>query len=66
MTELKKRRNKIETERENELPKAKADFFHQLDSSNRVTGESLDKHRDIESANSLIAEKEIGQAFHNS
>ncbi|WP_249871803.1 hypothetical protein [Oceanobacillus saliphilus] len=33
---------------------------------NRITGDSIDEHRSLESANTFIAEKEIKQAFHNS
>lgn len=39
---------------------------HSLDTTNRKPGVSMDKHREIESANAYIAEKEINQTYHNS
>jgi hypothetical protein len=39
---------------------------HPLDPDNRLSGDSVDEHRRLESANTFIAEKEIQQSFHNS
>ncbi|WP_067725590.1 hypothetical protein [Oceanobacillus damuensis] len=33
---------------------------------NRISGDSVDEHRRIESANNFLAEKEIKQTFNNS
>ncbi|WP_085993604.1 hypothetical protein [Oceanobacillus senegalensis] len=39
---------------------------HPLDTKNRVSGDSVDEHRRLESANAYLAEKEIKQTFLNS
>ncbi|SET81859.1 hypothetical protein SAMN05216389_13225 [Oceanobacillus limi] len=37
-----------------------------LDSMNKMTGESVNEHKELEAANEVIAEKEISQTYNNS
>ncbi|GIO27326.1 hypothetical protein [Ornithinibacillus bavariensis] len=37
-----------------------------FDYLNKMVGDSVKEHKELEAANEIIAEKEIGQSFHNS
>jgi hypothetical protein len=37
-----------------------------FDYLNKMVGDSVKEHKELEAANEIIAEKEIGQTFHNS
>lgn len=37
-----------------------------FDYLNKMVGDSVKEHKELEAANEVIAEKEIGQTFHNS
>lgn len=61
-------RNERDNERNNEQVgiTTGATPSHSLDTTKRKPGVSMEEHREIESANAYIAEKEIQQTFHNS
>ncbi|PWA09746.1 hypothetical protein DCC39_12335 [Pueribacillus theae] len=39
---------------------------HSVKTEDKFVGDSVDEHKDLEAGNEYIAEKEIGQTFHNS